>query len=508
MRTAVAPILLAGLFVAAGLGMLHAIRPFAIRPVRRALLELLAAVGLAYLVGITVLLLIAIGLVVVGVGLTLPSFTALALGVAACGLVIGTRRSRDHPAFATARGTATRADRLVLLGSVVLFAAFALAALTQYTSAPLNDWDAWTIWTRKAIALFSFGTLEPAFWSAKPYVFMHQDYPILLPMLEMLHFRAIGGIDTQSVHVELWFLLVAFPWAFGYLASRTGRAVIWAPIALGAVSAPAVLTTMIGGLADVPVLVFTACGVLALGIWLDRRDRADLAVATILLAGAASIKNEGLVAAVVALAVAALVLTSERPRRGLRDVGIAAGCFLLAILPWQAWAAHAHVPKDVRLGDALNPAYMADHADRVWPAAAALHDQLLDESRWSYFVPLAIVTAVVALVVRRASRAAAFYLGTGAGIFAALVLVYWASSYPLAWYLSSSAYRVVGGSAAVSMAALIHLGPRLAALGPLGRTPRADEALATEAPVLQTAGDDREPQTPDRVPARLAFWRA
>jgi hypothetical protein len=507
MRTAVAPILLAGLFVAAGLGVLHAIRPFPLRPVRRSLLELLAAVGLAYLTGISVLLLIAIGLVVAGVALTLPSFTVLALGVAACGLVIGMRRSRGRLAAASRPSTGTRVDRVILLGSVALFGAFALAALTQYTSAPLNDWDAWTIWTRKAIALFSFGTLEPRFWSARPYVFMHQDYPILLPMLEMLHFRAVGRIDTQSVHIELWFLLVAFPWAFGYLASRAGRAVIWAPIALGAVTAPAVLTTMIGGLADVPVLIFTACGVLALGLWIDRRDRADLAMATILLAGAASIKNEGLVAAIVALGVAAIVLASDRPRRSLRDLGIAAGCFLLAILPWQAWAAHSHVPKDVRLGDALNPAYMADHADRIWPAVGALHDQLLDESRWSYFVPLAIVTAVVALVARRASRAATFYLGTGVGIFAALVFVYWASSYPLAWYLSSSAYRVVGGSAAVSMAALIHLGPRLAALAPRG-APRAEEAPATEAAPLTAGGDDPAREAPERMPARVAFWRA
>jgi hypothetical protein len=508
MRTAVAPILLAGLFVAAGLGVLHAIRPFALRPLRRSLLELVAAVGLAYLTGISVLLLIAIALVVAGVGLTLPSFTALALGVAAAGLLIGMRRSRDRRVLASASPTPARADRIVLVGSVVLFGAFALAALTQYTSAPLNDWDAWTIWTRKAIALFSFGTLEPAFWSAKPYVFMHQDYPILLPMLEMLHFRAIGRIDIQSVHVELWFLLVAFPWAFGYLASRTGRAVIWAPIALGAVAAPAVLTTMIGGLADVPVLIFTACGVLALGMWLDRGDRFDLAVATILLAGAASIKNEGLVSAVVALAVAAIVLASRRPRRGLGELGAAAGCWLLAILPWQAWAAHAQVPKDVRLGDALNPAYMADHADRIWPAVSALHDQLLDESRWSYFVPLAILTAVVAIVARRASRAATFYLGTGAGIFAALVLVYWASRYPLTWYLSSSAYRVVGGSGAVSMAALIHLGPRLAALAPLGRAERVEEAPATEAALVPAGSEEPAAGTPERVPARLAFWRA
>jgi hypothetical protein len=478
MRTTVAPVLLAGLFVVAGLGVLHAIRPF-----RRSITGLLAALGLAYLVGVSVLILIAIALLTAGVALSLPGFTILALAVALAGGLIGLRRRPEPLRDADVR-PGGRADRIIVLGIATLFAAFALGALTQYTSAPMNDWDGWSIWTRKAIALFSFGTLEPAFWTAKPYVFMHQDYPILLPMIEMLHFRAIGRIDTQSVHVQLWFLLVAFPWALGYLASRCGRAMVWAPLALGAVTAPAILTVMIGGLADVPLAVLVACGVLALGLWIDRRDRADLAVAVILLAGAASTKNEGLLTAAVALGAAGIVLVARRPRRELKDLGIAVAAFAVAILPWQAWAATAGVPKDVKLGDALDPGYMLGQADRIWPAVAALAGQLADESRWMFFVPLAILAAAVAIYARQASRAATFYLLTGGGMFLALVWAYWASTYPIDWYLGTSAYRVVSGVAAISMAALIHLAPRLAALspGPSAANGMEGEPLAVDQP--------------------------
>jgi hypothetical protein len=479
-RTDVAPILLAGLFAVAGLGVLHAIRPFAIRPIGAAVVSLVAATGLAYLVGVSVVGLIAIALLILGVSLSLPGFTLLALAVAGAGTLVGALR-RPQPAPARTVATPTRADRLILIGCAVLFAAFALVALAQYTSAPMVEWDSWSIWTRKAIALFSFHTLVPDFWSARPYTFMHQDYPILLPMLEMLHFRAIGRQDVQSVHVQLWLLLVAFPWALGYIASRSGRAAVWAPIALGAVAAPSILTAMIGGLADVPLAVFLACGILSLGLWIERRNRADLALAAILLAAAASIKNEGIITAVVAFAAAAIVLASERPRRALIELGCAAGAFVLAIAPWQLWVASHDILKEVKVSDALDPGYLFGRADRVWPSVQALSGQVLDEKHWSFFVPLAIVTAVVALMCRRATRAAAFYLIAGAGSFVAVVWAFWAASGPVDFYIGATAFRVVGLVVAVAMAAVIHLAPRLADQGPLAPGLESEAAQAEAA---------------------------
>jgi 4-amino-4-deoxy-L-arabinose transferase-like glycosyltransferase len=284
---------------------------------------------------------------------------------------------------------------------------------------------------------------------------------------------------------------------------------VWAPIALGAVAAPAIVTVMIGGLADAPVAIWVACAVLAMGLWIDSGRRADLAIATILLAGAASIKNEGILAAVIVLLVAAIVLVGERPRRRLRELGAAAAVFVIAILPWQLWAAAHSVPKDVKLGDALNPGYMVSHADRIPPAVAELLKQLTDESRWSYFLPLALLAGIVAIAVRRATRAAAFYLLTAVGCFVALVWAYWASPYPITWYLTTSGFRVVGVVAGVAMAAVVHLAPRLAALGPLGAmTPDVAEPPADEERAELTAGDDA-PARRERVPAGLlAFWRA
>jgi hypothetical protein len=488
---------------------LHAIRPFPGRPLRGSLVNLVAALGLAYLVGVAVVIAVVIALLVGGVALSLPAFTLMALAIAGTGIAIGVLRETEPPppAAGLERTFPARIDRLFLVACAVLFAGFALLVLPMFTSAPTVEWDSWSIWARKAIALFQFNTLEPAFWTAKPYAFMHQDYPILLPLLEELHFKAIGRIDTQSLHVQLWFLFLAFPWAIGYLVARAGRATVWAPIVLGAAAAPAIAGVVIGGLADVPVMLFVGAGILALGMWVDTRDRFFLAVATVLLVGAASTKNEGILAAVVALFMAGVVVFRDRPRRALRELGLAAGVFLVMIAPWQVWAAHAGVPKDVNAGDGLNPLYLAKHLDRAWPAFKTLQAQLVDQSKWSWFVPLAIVVIATAILVRTATRTAVFYALTGLGIYAALVWAYWASLYPIDLYLAQSAFRVVDGLGAVAMVALAHVGARLgstafAADVPAG--PPDGEVAALERGEPEAAPDKRS-----LAPAGLlAFWRA
>jgi hypothetical protein len=507
-RTTIAPVLLAGLFVVAGLGILHALRPFPRRPVAGALATLLGAVGLAYMLGVAVVVLLAIALLVLGVSLSLGTFTLLALAVAGAGLLAGVlRRSRAEFAAPARIAVPMRIDRIAIAVAAVLFGGYLLLVLSQYTSAPMAEWDSWTIWTRKAVALYTLQTLVPDFWSAPAYTFMHQDYPLLLAMLENLHFRAIGRVDTQSVHVQFWFLMLAFPWALGYLAARSGRALIWAPLAIGVALTPAFITVAIGGLADVPSAVFVAAGVLALGLWVDTRDRFNLAVATILLAGAASTKNESLLAAAVALVMAGIVSIPERPRRALKDWGVAVVVFVLAIAPWQLWAASQGVPKDVNAGEGLNPVYLINHIDRAWPSVKALQQQLVDQTRWSYIIPLAILTVLVALYARRATRAAVFYALCGAGVFFSLVWAYWASPHPLDAYLAQSAFRVVDGLAGVGMAALMHLAPRLASMAPLagpGAEPPDGERVALEPGAKPEAGT---PPTP--VPAGLlAFRRA
>jgi hypothetical protein len=111
------------------------------------------------------------------------------------------------------------------------------------------------------------------------------------------------------------------------------------------------------------------------------------------------------------------------------------------------------------------------------------------------------------LLVRRASRPAAFYLLSGVAFFLALVWAYWAAPYDEATYLSQSAFRVVGGLTGICMAALAHLAPRLAA--------RDEPVVPADEPAgLVEAPGPHETVEPVKVgrartPAGLlTFWRA
>jgi hypothetical protein len=182
---------------------------------------------------------------------------------------------------------------------------------------------------------------------------------------------------------------------------------------------------------------------------------------------------------VLAFASAAVVLIGRWPR--LKQLGLAASAFVIAILPWQLWVASHDLSKEVDPGHAVDPGYLIDHADRIRPSLDSLYSQLFDESRWSFFVPLAIVAAVVALACRRAGAAAAFYLIAGAGAFLALLWSFWIAPAPVGFYATVTAFRIVGAPVAVSIAALIHLAPRLAEATPPSRCAGRDRSLARKA---------------------------
>jgi hypothetical protein len=296
---------------------------------------------------------------------------------------------------------------------------------------------------------------------------MHPDYPILLPVFEAMQFRAMGTIDTQAIHVQFWLLLIAFVWTILYLGLRRGSILEWLPLALAVSIVPAVYGQLFTAYADIPMALLLALGVLLLGEWLRTRDGRMLALAVVFLVGSANTKNEGLMAAIVALAVAAGVVAVTSKRASLRPLGFAAAAFVAGILPWRLWIAAHGIHGDIRLRKGLDPSYLAAHADRVWPSVESLYAQLIEETSWLYIVPFGAAIALVCLFVRQRRSLATFYLVTGLLAFAALVWIYWISpTVPLDYFLATSSYRVVSVVTAIAFATLLQLVPPQAARPP------------------------------------------
>jgi hypothetical protein len=287
---------------------------------------------------------------------------------------------------------------------------------------------------------------------------MHADYPLLVPVFESIQFRAMGTIDTRAIHLQFWLLLVAFVWAILYLGFRRGTLSVWLPIVSAVSIAPAVQEQMLTAYADIPMALLLALGVLLLGEWLATRDGRMLILAVVFLAGCANTKNEGLMAAVVALVVAAILLVIGHRRSDLRAFGIGAAAFVAAILPWRAWISVHEIQGDISILNGLDPSYLAGRADRLWPSVTALYMQLIDQTSWLYVIPFGTALALVCLLSRRQRAIATFYLTVGVIAFTALIWVYWISpTEPLGVFLATSTYRVVAVLAAIAFAALLQL---------------------------------------------------
>jgi hypothetical protein len=251
-------------------------------------------------------------------------------------------------------------------------------------------------------------------------------------------------------------LMVAFAWAAAFLSARVTRPAVWAPIV--AMISLASLSELLSGYADAPLAYLLCLGALGLGLWLESGRRSDLALGMLMLAGAASIKNEGLVGTMLMLGVAGAVLALRRWWPVLREFVLGSALLVVVgVLPWRLWLAVNHLHGDIPVSKGISPGFLADHVSRVRPSLEALYTQLSAGGFPALLVPLGLAIVLVRLRGRDASPAAGFYLATGLAYFGSLVWAYWISPLDLAFHLQTSANRVVLSVMFVGAAALLHL---------------------------------------------------
>ncbi len=399
--------------------------------------ELRARLPLAYLVGVAVAGIVAAHLALVNAAVGVTELVVLTIVV----WLVAWRRLR-------AAGSREHSPLDVVGVVALLLALFLLAHVTRMLETrPLYEWDGWAIWATKARALFELGgAYQPVFTTYPPV-----QHPLLLPALEAIDFHALGRFDGTLLHVQLGLLAFGFAAAAWTLLRERVPAALAGLTVLAIVSATAFVKQLSTNYADVPLAIFVALGAICLARWLAEGD-ATLARAAALFLGAATLtKPEGLLFAAAALA-AALAAGGRARARGTALVALATA---LVLLPWRIFVAGHHLKNpEYSLGDALNPAYLADHADRLGPTlrSVAGHAFSLD---WGLLLPLALAAIVAALLAGR-TRLAVFAILWTLFSFLGIVLVFWISVVPVELTLRWAAYRTVA-SLVVGAAALAPL---------------------------------------------------
>ena len=390
--------------------------------------------GLAYVVGIAVVGIATAHLALVHVPIGLVELVLVALAL----VLYRWRRRRITPVLG---------ERPGVLGGVlfVLGLGLLVKATAAFAVRPLIEWDGWAIWAMKARALYDFGGAQHDVFTTAPYAPL--QHPLLLPALEATGLRAIGSYDGALIHLQLALLTLGFAAGLWTLLRERVGAPLAGVAVFAIVAADSVLRQLAGNLADIPLALFVALGLVCLGRWVLEADRGLLALAALFLGAATLTKPEGLL-----FAAAALVAAAVAWRRDLLwgALGVAA-----IYAPWRIFVAVHHLAnQEYSLGDALNPSYLADRSERLRPALSGVWHQVW-ASGWSWLVPFALVSLAAALLARR-WRLSAFAAVWAVLSFCGIVLVFWISVVPIQLTLLWAAYRTVA-SLVIGAAALAPL---------------------------------------------------
>jgi hypothetical protein len=361
--------------------------------------------------------------------------------------------------------------RAAMVISGVIVGWFLVRSWQAYTASPVSNFDEFAIWSKKGLAFYYLDGLDPSFFANAAYNPIHLEYPILLPALEGFVYRAMGRPDAFLMHGEMLVTFVAFAWSFLALGARERRNWLWVAVLLALAVSPFVHNQQPTGLADITTACFAGLGALCIGHWLEGGERRLLVLGALLLAAASNTKLEGLMTALVAGVVVVGTLLIARERARLRTGAMAAGLFLVLVLPWRIWiAAHPAIDTFFDFRKAFNPAYLIGNVDRVPTALGALQEQVADSRTVLYLVPAGLAMTIVAIATRVDRRLALYYLCIGLGVVAGIVWI-WVVT-PGAW----SANRVVSIPTMIAAAAIMHLGARM----PIGPMPPAERDEPSE----------------------------
>jgi hypothetical protein len=386
--------------------------------------DLVRLAGLAYLLGLSALMILLTFEIVVGIPMGVPAILVTGAAVIAVGVLVGRRRRFVPPGW---RPPGWRVPGISLVaalfvaGIVVYFESLFRAQRLQGVA---QEWDSWANWLPKAKQLYATGHLDPEFLSlvtpSQP-----PGYPPGPAVIQAAAFHAMGSMDTVTLHLQYWFMAAGFVLAVaGLLAGRVRGAILF-PVLLALLVSPTVLEWIATVYSDLPVGYLVAVAALLIALWLEDRQTWRLAAATVLLSGAMLTKREGLLFAACVLLAAFVASVGDRRRlwRPLLVAGLAA--FALA-LPWRFYfTAHGLAGDGPQLG------YLPlSHLDVAWPALRLNVSTFLDPDRFLY-VPALAVVAIVLAALAGASRIALY---SGTLTVAAVAGGAWVSwAYPVAY---------------------------------------------------------------------------
>ena len=365
-----------------GSAILGALRPGTTRK------DLLRLTGVSYLLGVAALMVALTLLLVLGIPVNLLS-TGLVLAAlfAATSLVGRRRRTQSGSVGAQPQPLVSIWTAPLLALLVVCFEAVFRKGRLQ----GLIEFDGWDSWGPKAKALYHFGHLDPHFLSGLP----GGSYPPGVPALLATGLHAIGSADVVTLHVQYWFLGVGFVAALVGLLSQRVAPLLLLPFVLTIFVMPDIRSRSVDMYGDLPLGFLVATAALLVALWLEERQEWQLPAASLMLAGAALTKREGVIFAG-CVVLAGLAASSDRVRRDWpRLLGVLLAA-VVAVLVWQIWLWAESLPGN---GPSGGLHFLTD-GRRAWDSFKVVEKNLFTFDLWLLSLTLAIAALGLCLLVR------------------------------------------------------------------------------------------------------------
>lgn len=354
-------------------------------------------------------------------------------------IVVARRRVRTERRRNAGRDATGAAGAALVVTPLILLAAGAVTKPIYHIDAMLN-------WVMKAKVIWAggdrlTGALDPRLF-ARPDLHpqSHLEYPLGLSSLIAWSFHWMGEADVRVLHLQLVLLAAA---AVGTSWALLRPVVPDLPLAVGLaglVVMPAVVHHLLRAYADIPLALVWATGALALIRWGADGERCLLWLATLLLAAAIAVKQDGAVYDLgIYVGVAAPLLARERRR--VLELLASAGVVAATAVPWQIYTAtHDLTRRDIRPGLGR----MQAQTDRLGPTIEEMAQVLAHPRTTLLAVPVAVVLAIACIVRERRTEAVPFLVASSI-VLAAFLLVYWNSAVTLQSVLLPALGRVLMG---------------------------------------------------------------
>jgi hypothetical protein len=282
-----------------------------------------------------------------------------------------------------------------------VFLAFLLAATAFQVSftffraliRPLESYDAIAIYAIKAKIIYIARSIPADFFGELARIFPHPDYPINIPLAEVMAYLSMGSMNDQLVKLIFPLFFIATLCLVYYAIRRFSTRTYALLFAFLLASIPQFSNYATNGYHDMVLSFYTFGSVLFLLLWFDERSSPGFLILSAIMAGLAGwTKNEGLLYCVTGSVVLFTFLAANRRNITKKEIYLALmyiGIIIAISSPWAIAKARAHITNQEIDLARITPSFLVHQLYKIKVILYEFQKEFFGPKKWLIVWPVA-----------------------------------------------------------------------------------------------------------------------